>query len=119
MCSDELFFQNERLELLQDALLAFGVEVRMHLIRCVADLHFKRILSAEFKRRDTHDRLSHTVTPLPCTTISVALLFQQVEAGDDIVFNLPVGVACREVLLEPIPPQSDLLSLIGLFFRHD
>ena len=119
MCSDELFFQNERSELLQDALLAFGVEVRMHLISRVADLHFKRILSAEFKRRDTHDRLSHTVTPLPCTTISVALLFQQVETGDDVVFNLPIGVTCREVLLEPISSQPDLFPLIGLFFRHD
>ena len=116
MCSDELFFQNERPELLQDALLAFGVEVRMHLISRVADLYFKRILSAEFKRRDTHDRLSHTVTPLPCTTISVALLFQQIEASNDIVFNLPVGVVCREVLLEPIPAQADLLSLVRLFF---
>ena len=119
MYSDELFLQNERPELLQDALLAFGVEVRMHFIGRVADLHFKRIFSAKLKWRDTHDRLSHAVTPLPCTAISVALLFQQVETGDDIVFNLPVGVACREVLLEPIPPQSDLLSLIGLFFRHD
>ena len=119
MCSDELFFQNERPELLQDALLAFGVEVRMHFIGCVADLHFKSILSAKLKRRDTHDRLSHTVTPLPCAAISAALLFQQVEPGDDIVFNLPIGVACREVLLEPIPPQSDLLPLVGLFFRHD
>ena len=116
MCSDELFFQNERLELLQDALLAFGVEVRMHLIGRVTDLHFKRILSAEFKRRDTHDRLSHTVTPLPCAAISVALLFQQIEASNDIVFNLPIGVACREVLLEPIPSQPDLLSLVRLFF---
>lgn len=119
MCSDELFFQNERPELLQDALLAFGVEVRMHFIGRVADLHFKRILSAKLKRRDTHDRLSHTVTPLPCAAISVALLFQQVEPGDDIVFNLPVGVVCREVLLEPIPAQADLFPLVGLFFRHD
>ena len=51
--------------------------------------------------------------------VSVALLFQQIEASNDIVFNLPVGVVCREVLLEPIPSQSDLLSLIGFFFRHD
>ena len=116
MCSDELFLQNERPELLQDALLAFGIEVRMHLISRVADLHFKRILSAKLKRRDTHDRLSHTVTPLPCAAISAALLFQQVETGDDILFNLPVGVACREVLLEPIPSQPDLLSLVRLFF---
>lgn len=119
MCSDELFLQNERPELLQDALLAFGVEMRMHLISRVADLHFKRILSTKLERRDTRDRLSHTVTPLPCTAISVALLSQQVETGDDIVFNLPVGVACREVSLKPIPAQANLLSLIGLFFRHD
>ena len=119
MCSDELFLQNERPELLQDALLAFGVEVRMHLISRVADLHFERILSAKLKRSDAHNRLSHTVTPLPCTAISVSLLFQKVETGDDVVFNLPVGVACREVLLEPIPSQPDLFPLIGLFFRHD
>ncbi len=119
MCSDELFLQNERPELLQDALLAFVVEVRMHLVGRVADLHFKGILSAEFKRRDAYDRLIHADTPLPGAAISVALLSQQVETGDDIVFNLPVGVVCREVLLEPIPSQSDLLSLIGFFFRHD
>ena len=116
MCSDELFFQNERPELLQDALLAFGVEVRMHLVGRVADLHFKGILSAEFKRRDAYDRLIHADTPLPGAAISVALLSQQIESSDDIVFNLPVGVVCREVLLEPIPAQADLLSLVRLFF---
>ena len=64
MCSDELFFHNERPELFQDALLAFGVKVRMHFIGRAADLHFKRIFSAEINRRDVQCWLIHAVTPL-------------------------------------------------------
>ena len=64
MCSDELFFQNERPELLQDTLLAFGIEVRMHLIRRASDLHFKRIFSAEIHRVNVQCWLIHAATPL-------------------------------------------------------
>ena len=119
MCSDELFFHNERPELFQDALLAFGVKVRMHFIGRAADLHFKRIFSAEINRRDVQCWLIHAVTPLPRTTISVTLLSQQIKTGDDVVFNLFVGIIWWEVLLQPVTPQTDLLPLIGLLLRHD